>query len=730
MTRPRPARRVIALALLTILAGRLGAPAAAADQAGAQDPAKAHQPGQFFPIVEPISDETIRSLRAAAVPYIERIASTGQRPVLVFEFRPGESEPGRSSFGASLDLAEFLLKDLSGAKRRVAFVPEPLTGYAVLAVLGCDEIVLGPNASLGPISPDGAPVNASKRESVRELANQRGRDAELLLGMLDPGADLREVRTDRGTHYVLAENLPEFKKTHRIIEDQPAWEGGRRGVLTADRARRTFVTRFAENRPEVAAAYNLANVNDDPLLGERPNPVRIRIDGAIGDNKEAYLLRKISEARHERVNLIFFEIDSEGGLQGPADKVAERIARLKDIKTIAFIEGQCVGVSSLIALACDEIAVTKSARLGKVTETVPERGGAHMELEPRMAGVLADRAEDLARRKGHPAAVARAMVDRDAVVLLARDKQAGAVTFVLESQVLADPGRYEVVEKLHSAGDVLLLEGEAARKFGMTDRIVKDFAELQAAYGLRGKTIRADGPTWVDSLVFTLNTPFVKGLLLFIGFFMLVLELKLPGIGLPAITSALAFLLYFWSSYLGGTADQLEILLFLVGIVCLGLELFVFPGFGVFGMSGVVLILVSVVMASHTFVWPSQEYEFRQMGQTLVQITVVLVAVIAGAIVFGRYFPSLPFFNRMILRAEPADNGLGDSMDKPSASDEPSYFFLLGETGRTTTVLKPTGKARFGDHLIDVSAERSFIEADRLVEVVEVRGSRVIVRQV
>src|SRR6185312_1407009 len=165
--------------------------------------------------------------------------------------------------------------------------------------------------------------------------------------------------------------------------------------------------------------------------------------------------------------------------------------------------------------------------------------------------------------------------------------------------------------------------------------------------------LRMDAPTWVDSLVSLLNTSWMSWLLLFIGMFMLILELKLPGVGLPAIISALAFLLFFWGHYLGGTADQLEILLFLVGLVCLALELFVFPGFGVFGMSGILLILVSVVMASHTFVWPTQEYEYRQMGRTLFQVTIAILAVAGGAVVLGRYFPSLPLFNRMVLKPEP-----------------------------------------------------------------------------
>ena len=88
-------------------------------------------------------------------------------------------------------------------------------------------------------------------------------------------------------------------------------------------------------------------------------------------------------------------------------------------------------------------------------------------------------------------------------------------------------------------------------------------------------------------------------------------------------------------------------------MVCLALELFVFPGFGVFGMSGVLLILTSIVMASHTFVWPTQEYEYREMGYTLLQVTVAMVAVGGGAVVLARYFPSLPLFNRLVLKPEP-----------------------------------------------------------------------------
>ncbi|MBX6315192.1 MAG: serine protease [Isosphaeraceae bacterium] len=724
MTRPLPASlRLVVLAVFGLV---LFLP-----PIRAQQPAKAPAAnvGQFFTVVEPINDAEVEALRNEALALIEREAARGSRPILIFEFVPGDEKPGQSGFGSASDLAVFLAHKLPGAGQVVAYVPEPMRGYAVLPILACDEIVLGPNAALGPITPQGGAVTARERETVRQLAKDKGRDPDLLLGMLDPDADLREVRTaDRQVHYVLASDLEEFKKTHTVLSDQPAWEGGRRGVLTAEKARRGFAQLIAEDRAKVADAYGLASTANDPTLGAVVNPILIKIEGQLDQVKESYLLRRIGQARQERVNLIFFAINSEGGLNGPADKIADVIAHLKDIKTVAYIDDRALGVSALVALACDEIVFRKGARMGDVTKILD--GRRIDDLEPRLVEVLARRAADLARENGHSPALARAMVDPDTVVYQARDAKTGAVAFITEEQKDAEPGRYTIQETAKEAGEALSLTADRALATGLASRVVDDLDGLKRAYNLRGRTLRSDGPTWVDSLVATLNTPWMSWLLLFIGMFMLILELKLPGVGLPAIASALAFLLFFWGHYLGGTADQLEILLFLVGLICLALELFVFPGFGVFGMSGILLVLISVVMASHTFVWPTQEYEYRQMGRTLLQVTIAILAVSAGAVVLGRYFPSLPLFNRMVLKPEPLGGPEEDLTRKPPVEAEGSLFFLIGETGRTTTVLKPTGRARFGELLVDVTADGFFIEANQLVEVVEVQGSKVVVRKV
>ena len=651
-------------------------------------------------------------------------------PVLVFEFRPGRTQPGGSEIGASYEFAEFLSTELGGANV-VAYVPEPLKGFAVLAALACDEIVMGPKASLGPITPDDKTPNPAFSDPIRFLAKRKGRDADLFLGLFDRKADLRAVRTaDKQLHYVMASGLDEFKRTRQVIEERRAWDGGPLGVLTARRAREEGFTKLlAENRAEIANAYRMGSAaqSNDPTLFLEPKPVWIQLEGTIDAKMQHYVNTRLEKARREGANLVFLGIRSDGGIDVAASNIAQYLADVKDMKTVAYIDDKAVGVATMVALACDDIVLRKGAKIGEMNRLMTGRNS-FQPLDDTMISSLAERAESLSTQKGHPPAIARAMVDKRAVVFEAKDAKTGGSAFVLQSQIDAEPNRYLNPQRRKDAGQVLSLTANEAAAFGV-GRVVNDEEEFKGLYNLRGKTIRVEGPTWVDGLVTTLNDPFVSGLLLFVGIFMLILEVKMPGVGLPAILSVLAFLLFFWSRFLNGTADQLEILLFIVGLVCLGLELFVFPGLGVFGMSGVLLILVSIVMASHTFIWPTQEYEYRQMATTLFQVTTVLVSVGAGAAVVGRYLPSIPIFNRLVLKPESADGqGIDELTGKPIYDDTPSFIYLLGETGRTMSTLRPTGKAKFGDLLLDVMADGVFIEPNSLVEVVEIRGQNVIVR--
>lgn len=719
------------LAFLTALFTCLGLLEATARGQALQEESS---PGQFFTITEPITQETITRIKAATQSLVGAASAEdrARSPILIFQFLPGETAPGTSDFGVSFDLAKYISKELGGAKLTVAYIPESLKGYAVLPAVACTEIVMGPNSTLGPITPETESFDPAFSELVRFLAVRKTRDPDLLLGMLNPDADLRLVQTgDRAIHYVMAENLAEFQKTNQVIDERAAWEGGTRGVLTAERARAEgFCKRVVESPAEVAGLYRLSGQSslDDPTLGQIPRPVWIKIDGALDASKISYLSRRIDQARRDQVNLIFFEIDSPGGLVETADALADMIAGVTDMKTVAYINDRALGVSALIPLACRDIILTQNSRMGDVRRIVTNRGRFEPLSNDQILG-LSKKAAFLAEQKGHPPAVAQAMVDPELEVVEALDQQTGATRLLLRDEAEADPARFQNLQTRKEAGSRLTLSGDDAAALGV-GRVVRNDEELKSFYGLQGKQIRVEGPSWVDSLVTVLTDPYVSWLLLFVGLFMLVLELKLPGIGLPAITAALAFTLFFWSHYLSGTADQLEIILFLIGLISLAVELFVLPGFGVFGMAGIALMLGSIVMASHTFAWPTQEYEYREMGLTLLQLVLSLVGVSAGAVVLARFFPAIPFLNRLILKPEPWDaDSTADPSAKPSMDGYESLTFLIGETGRTTSPLRPTGKARFGNLLIDVTADNFFIESDSLIEVVDVQGNRVIVKK-
>ncbi len=731
MFRPALVPRHVAVWLcLTLIA------ASACSNALGQQAARADDnPGQFFQIVEPITHETLARVRAASRQLVDRAAATPKapRPILVFEFLPGDTAPGSSEFGSSYDLASLISRELGGARLTVAYIPQPLKGFAVLPAVACTEIVMAASASLGPITPEDRTFDPAHREPVRFLAIRKTREPDLLLGMLDRDADLHLVRTaDRAVHYVLAENMQEFLKTHQVTEERAAWDAGARGILTAERARSEgFCKLTAESPAELASAYKLGGRSsvDDPTLGQSVRPEWIKLEGLLDSVSVSFLSRKIEDARQQKKNLFILEIDSPGGTEAAGDRMADILAEIKDMKTVAYINERALGIAALVPLACRDIVFKKGASMGDVRQTVSGRNGLLHDLSPTARAGLAKKAALWAQTKGHPPAVAVGMIDPDAEIVEASDSQTGASRLILRAEALAARDRYRILDTRKSAGAVLTLGADEAASFGL-GHVVAGSDELRDLYAV-SRTMRVEGAGWVDWLVTVLTNPYVSWMLLFIGAVMLVVELKLPGIGLPAIISAVAFLLFFGSHYLSGTADQLEIILFLIGLVCIALEIFVFPGFGVFGMSGILLMLCSIVLASHTFIWPTQDYEYQELGHTLLQLTGVLIAVGCCAVVLARYFPSLPLFNRLILKPEPWTTvEYEDGDTRHSADGYESLAFLIGETGRTTTPLRPTGKARFGSMLLDVTAGDRFVDPDSLVEVVDVQGPRVVVKKI
>ena len=315
------------------------------------------------------------------------------------------------------------------------------------------------SSSLGPITPEGLPFDAAYRELVRFLAIRKTRDPDLLLGMLDRDADLRLVRTaDKTVHYVLAENLDAFQKAHQVIEERPAWDGGLRGVLTArGPARRASASGPPTPPPSWPSIYHIAGQSavDDPTLGQLIRPVWIHLEGPLDAVMVAHLTKRVEQARQEKANLLILQINSPGGGDTVVDALGDLLSRIKDMKTVAYVEDRAVGLAALVPLACRDIVLKKSARLGDARQVIAGRGGQPHDLSEGQIAGLADKAALWARLRGHPEAVARAMVDPQVEVARgpghpdrrhAADPPGGAG---------AEPGRYQVMQVRKEAGTVL-----------------------------------------------------------------------------------------------------------------------------------------------------------------------------------------------------------------------------------------------------------------------------------
>ena len=266
----------------------------------------------------------------------------------------------------------------------------------------------------------------------------------------------------------------------------------------------------------------------------------------------------------------------------------------------------------------------------------------------------------------------------------------------------------------------LLLNGKAAESLGLVAHVVEGFEGVARAYGLEGDVALA-APGWADTLLDALASPGIAWLLLLIGGAGLYIELHTPGIGFGGFVAMVAFIIYFWSNHLHGTSGWLEVMLFLAGLICLAAEIFVFPGFGVLGLGGGLLMVASLILASQSFVLPTNAYQFRQLQGSLLGILGAAVGVTVLAIVARRWLPESRLF-RHVLLAPPGENE-ADSLGDPLES-------LVGREGETTSRLAPSGKARIGGEIHDVVSDGHLIEPGMPVEVVAARGGRLLVRAV
>lgn len=477
--------------------------------------------------------------------------------------------------------------------------------------------------------------------------------------------------------------------------------------------------------------------------GEKPaqpkkyvQPVLIRFEGEINPLTEQSFYRKLNTAESAKADLVVVEIDSPGGWVESSLELAEHLRKIKWARTVAFIPEEAISGAAVMALGCDDIVMAPDAHFGDAGEIFRDEKGMFRYVPEKARSYLATRLRTLALAKGRSPALAEAMCDMDLVVFHVRNKETGANAFLSEHEInsSANPQLWEKIKPVFGAREkhFLTVDGNEALELKLAQALVSTRTEIKQHYQLSREFIVLEH-TPVDTAVVILNAPFVTGLLIVVGLIALYVEFSMPGTFVGGLISGFCFALFFWSRFLGGTSGWLELILFAAGLIFLAMELFVIPGFGVAGISGILLLIASVVMASQTFVIP---HTGRELNLMLTQFGIVLtsgVAFLVAATMFSRYLGAIPLARSLVLELPQGStvDGGAPAKEKTVGDPIPSVGLVgVGDQGVADSALRPAGKARFGQQYVDVVSEGIFIDRGKPVRVVQISGNRVVVREV
>jgi len=345
----------------------------------------------------------------------------------------------------------------------------------------------------------------------------------------------------------------------------------------------------------------------------------------------------------------------------------------------------------LISIACDSIYMSPGASIGAATVVEGAGGGAAPDkYQSYMRSIMRSTAEE----NGRDPRIAEGMVDEK--IVIDSVKQAGKVITFTTSEAIAHgycEAKVQSIEEILKRNHIDKYEIEYF-KLGATEKII----------------------------AFFLN-PFISGLLILVIIGGIYFELQTPGVGFPLFAAITALVLYLVPYYLNGLAEYWEILALLIGFILLVVEIFVTPGFGFIGVTGLVLIVGSLVliMLNNDYF----NFDFVPLGDIVVAMFATLGGISGGALLLffgGARLTQTKAFRRMAL-TETQETRQGYSATA-------NLEALLGKTGEAFTILRPSGKVMIENILYDAYTRGEYIEKGEAVEVISMEGSTLRVKKI
>ena len=450
----------------------------------------------------------------------------------------------------------------------------------------------------------------------------------------------------------------------------------------------------------VSAALRFAGAADKPLKGfdanggEGKRLIEIPIEGTIDPGLAAFVDRSFADVKDGDV--VILQMKTFGGRIDAAVQIRDRLLKSK-VPTVVFIDQRAISAGALISLACDTILMTPNASIGAATPVQIDEEGKMSATEEKVVSYMRAEMRGTAEAKGRRGDLAEAMVDADIEI----------------------PG-------IDAKGKLLTLTTDKALELGIANAKVDDYAGALKVLNLeKAEKVRLD-TAWAEKFARFITDPTVSSLLMTIGTIALAAELYTPGIGIGGFIAVICFALFFGGQYAASLAGWEELVVFIIGVVLLGVELVVLPGFGVAGIAGIIAVLVAVVMSMIELKVPwdvsiALGYLQEMVRAAMLRLFIALIGLGVSVALFAKFFAKTRLGKQLVLQtATDASSGYVTAQ----SSD------LVGKRGQATTPLRPAGIAEIDGKRIDVVSVGELIERGTSIEVVRVDGNRVVVRAV
>ena len=301
-------------------------------------------------------------------------------------------------------------------------------------------------------------------------------------------------------------------------------------------------------------------------------PIQNTIDLGI----PAFVNRAVNAAENNDAELLVFEINTFGGRVDAATQIKDAISST-DIQTVAFINKRAISAGSLISLSCDKIYMTPGATIG-ATSVVDMSGEKQSE---KSQSYMREEMGATAESSGKNVTIARGMVDEE-----------------LSFEYLVVEGDSVKVDDIEGRkeGKLITLTTELALKYKIADGESESIEDVIADLNIENYDIIILDENWSEDLVRFLTDPVVSSLLTTFGTIGIISELYSAGWGIGGTIGIVCLTLALGAGYLTKLASATDLLIIFSGLALLLVEFLAIPGFGIFGIAGLIILFYGLYL--------------------------------------------------------------------------------------------------------------------------------------